>query len=343
MIRLFTGIHDMTSRTLVDPELVAGLDMPMPRAVDHASLAEYRAWIGEMVAALPKPPPEVSERVQLEERLVPGPVGAPPVRMLVYTPKDRGEELLPALLHIHGGGFVSCSAEIADARNRALVAESRCVVVSVDYRLAPETPYPGPVEDCYAGLKWLHSSAAVLGVDPERIVVGGESAGGGLAAALCLLARDRGKVRPCFQYLSEPMLDDRSAGSDHPHVGQFIWTREQNRFGWSSMLKDLGDGAIPPYASPARAEDLAGLPPAFIQVGAIDLFLEESLEYARRLTRAGVSVELHVWPGAYHAFSGFDTHVAREARRVAHAALRRAMHGTVTQPPRDGTALRSRE
>ena len=174
---------------------------------------------------------------------------------------------------------------------------------------------------------WLHASATEHGIDPARILVAGESAGAGLAAALCLLARDRGEVRPCFQYLAEPMLDHRSVDSDHLHTGHIGWTRDHNRFAWSSLLGSKMDEPVSPYASPSRAEDFSGLPPTFIHIGAIDLFLEESLEYARRLTRAGVPVELHVWPGAYHAFGAIDAHVSREARRVARTAVRRALHG----------------
>ena len=200
-----------------------------------------------------------------------------------------------------------------------------CVVVSVDYRLAPETPFPGPVEDCYAALLWLHGAADELGIDPARIMIAGESAGAGLVAGLCLLARDRGAVVPVFQYLAEPMLDHRSVESDHPHTGHFGWTRDHNRFGWNSMLG--GAETVSPYCSPATTEDLSGLPSTYIHIGAIDLFLEESVDYARRLTRAGVSVELHVWPGAFHAFGSTDCHVSREARRVARTAIKRALWG----------------
>lgn len=132
---------------------------------------------------------------------------------------------------------------------------------------------------------------------------------------------------PCFQYLAEPMLDHRSSASDHPHTGHFGWTHDHNRFGWDALLGDMDRSAVPGHTSPALAEDLSGLPPTYIHIGAIDLFLEESLEYARRLTRAGVPVELHVWPGAFHAFGVYDAHVSREARRVARTAIKRALNG----------------
>lgn len=322
------------SRHLVDPELLAGLDRHLPETLNADTLARYRAMLVEMVAAIPKPASEAMRRVHCDVRHVPGPDGAPDVRVLVYTPGDRGDTPLPAILHIHGGGFVSGVAAMSDPNSRAYVANMDCVLVSVDYRLAPETPFPGPVEDCYAALRWLQSAADTLGIDAGRIAIAGESAGAGLAAALGLMARDRGLVRPCFQYLAEPMLDHRSADSDHPHAGHVGWSRAHNRFGWSAMLGETGAGPVSSYASPAIADDLSGLPPTYIHVGAIDLFLEESIEYARRLTRAGVPVELHVWPGAYHAFGAIDSHVACEARRVARTALRRALHPA--SPPIEG-------
>lgn len=314
------------SRYLVDPELAIGLDTNMPAyKLDAETLPTYRQMLLEMVAAIPKPTSEAMINVRREDRLVPGLEGAPDVRVLVYTPGDRGTDPLPVMLHIHGGGFVSGSADMSDPNSRSFAVEMNCVVVSVDYRLAPETPYPGPVEDCYAALLWVQSSAAELGVDPARIMIAGESAGAGLVAGLCQLARDRGVVKPLFQYLAEPMLDHRSVDSDHPHTGHFGWTRDHNRFGWESMLG--GAEVVSPYCSPATAQDLSGLPPSFIHIGAIDLFLEESIDYARRLARAGVSVELHVWPGAFHAFGSTDCHVTREARRVARTAIKRALWG----------------
>ena len=314
------------SRHLVDPELAVGLDTNMPAyKLDAETLPTYRQMLLDMVAAIPKPTSEAMINVRRDERLVPGPEGSPDVRVLVYTPGDKGDAILPAMLHIHGGGFVSGSADMSDPNSRSYAVEMNCVVVSVDYRLAPETPFPGPVEDCYAALLWLQSAAAELGVDPARIMIAGESAGAGLVASLCQLARDRGTVTPVFQYLAEPMLDHRSVDSDHPHTGHFGWTRDHNRFGWNSMLG--GAETVSPYCSPATAEDLSGLPPTYIHIGAIDLFLEESVDYARRLTRAGVSVELHVWPGAFHAFGSTDCHVSREARRVARTAIKRALWG----------------
>jgi acetyl esterase/lipase len=209
------------------------------------------------------------------------------------------------------------------------VREIGCVVVSVDYRLAPDTPHPGPVEDCYAALRWFHANAAALGVDSGRIAIGGESAGGGLAAALALLARDRAEVPVVFQLLIYPMLDDRTVISPEPHpfAGEFIWTAQSNRFGWRALLgQEPGSPGVSPYAAAARAENLAGLPPAFVSVGALDLFLDENIAYAQRLLRAGVPSELHVYPGAYHGFDlAFEADVTRRFRRDSLQALKRAL------------------
>jgi acetyl esterase/lipase len=227
------------------------------------------------------------------------------VRVLVYIPKNVSTPL-PALLWIHGGGYVFGSAEQDDLQVKSIVSTVECAAVSVDYRLAPETPHPGPVEDCYAALKWLYMHAGELGVDATRIAIGGASAGGGLTAGLALLTRDRGEVPLAFQLLIYPMLDDRTVTSaePHPYTGEYIWTTDANRFGWTALLgQEPGGPDVSPYAAAARAEHLEGLPSTFISVGALDLFLEEDLEYARRLMRAGVPTELHVYSGAFHGFN----------------------------------------
>ena len=175
---------------------------------------------------------------------------------------------------------------------KTLVSEVGCAVVSVDYRLAPESPFPAGVEDCYAALEWTHTQASALGIDPERIAIGGGSAGGGLAAALGLLARDRGRaLRVAFQVLLVPMLDDRTVVSadPHPYTGEFIWTPLNNQVGWTALLGGApgGDG-VSPYAAPARAESVVGLPPTYISTVSFDLFLEENLQNAWRPTRVCV-------------------------------------------------------
>lgn len=314
----------MTDTSRVAPELVPALEF-FPDLDFSQGMEAFRAGFG--ARALPPLPPEL-EAVHCDEHFIPGLTGAPDVRVLHYTPPGASREPRPALLHIHGGGYVLGSPEINDAGNRAMALDQDCVVVSVDYRLAPETIFPGALEDCYVALCWLHDNAAALGVDPARIAVAGESAGGGHAVALALHARDRGGPAICFQLLDAPMLDDRTGTSadPHPHCGHFVWTPEKNRFGWRSLLGvEPGGPDVPEAAVPARARTYAGLPPAFISVGALDLFLEEDMEFARRLTRAGVPVELHVIPGAYHGFG-----LAQGAPQVAqlaqwrHNALARA-------------------
>jgi acetyl esterase/lipase len=200
----------------------------------------------------------------------------------------------PALLWIHGGGYVVGTARQDDDLCRRFARELGVTVAAVDYRLAPEHPYPAPLEDCYAALTWL---AALPAVDPARVAIGGASAGGGLAAGLALLARDRGEVKPALQLLAYPMLDDRS-GSTPQNPNYRLWGPKSNRFGWAAYLGN----ADPNVAVPARHQDLSGLPPAWIGVGTHDLFHDEDLAYAERLTAAGVPCQLEVVPGAFHGF-----------------------------------------
>ena len=226
-------------------------------------------------------------------------------------------------------GAPRITADLNDGSNRSLAAELDCVVVSVDYRLAPETRFPGAVEDAYAALTWLHAEAETLRVDRGRIAIGGESAGGGHAAALAIYARDRGEIPILFQSLDSPMLDDRTGATSepHPYCGEFVWPPANNRYGWKALLGIEPGGPDTPYgAAPARVADLAGLPPAFILVGALDLFLEEDLEYARRLIRAGVPAELHVLPGAFHGFgaAGPAAPQVQTTLRLRREALARA-------------------
>jgi acetyl esterase/lipase len=319
----------MSSRHLVDPELLPALETFQSFEMTRELLGPIRERHKQMLAALPVPPQDPS--IVFEERKVPG-LRGPDVGVLIYRPREAGDAL-PAILHIHGGGYVVGTASMMDAALRVWAAKLGCVVVSVDYRLAPETPHPGPVEDCYAALKWLHDNADALSVDRGRIAVAGESAGGGLAAGLALLARDRGEVPLAFQLLIMPMIDDRTCIRDepHPYTGEFVWTRSSNRFGWTALLgQEPGGPDVPPYAAAARVENLSGLPPAFISVGALDLFLDENVDYALRLTRAGVPAELHVYPGAYHGFQAAVTsRVVLDADRDALAALRRALHPAV--------------
>lgn len=250
--------------------------------------------------------------VPVERKVIPGAKGHPDVAIYIINAKPG--EARPAILHTHGGGFVVGTAAQNIADLQELCVELGCVAVTVDYRLAPETTYQGSVEDNYTGLKWLHSNAAGLGADPARIAVMGESAGGGHAALLAIAARDRGEVPLAFQCLVYPMLDDRTGSTRKvpAHVGRLIWTAESNRFGWKSFLgREPGGRNVPAAAVPARVANLAGLPPAFIGVGSIDLFHEEDVEYARRLNDAAVATELIVVPGAFHGFDGLGKYAPK--------------------------------
>jgi len=312
----------MDSSHLVDPELKPLLALFPTMTLTAENLEPMRARRLPMPAGDPVP-------VELTRLSVPGPAGAPEVPLHIYRPSGA-EKPLPTILHLHGGGYVAGSADTLEPVHRGLTHALQCMIVSADYRLAPETAFPGNVEDAYAALAWTATKGAEHGIDIGRIGVMGESAGGGLAAALALLARDRGEYPLAFQHLIYPMLDDRTCvlADPHPYAGEFVWNADSNRFGWASLLGQApGSADVSPYAAAARAEDLGGLPPTFIATGALDLFLEEDLEYARRLMRAGVAVELHVYPGAFHAFNVVPgAAVASNARRDSLEALRRALH-----------------
>jgi len=313
----------------VDPSLLPGLDIMQPFELSNEALPAIRAGMNEMAAMAPEPE---DTGVTWRDHAVRVPAGHD-IRVRVYAPADA-EQGLPAILQIHGGGFVMGTLQISHAANLLTAGAVNAVVAAVDYRLAPETPAPGSVEDCYAALNWLVSEAGSLGIDAARIAVRGESAGGGLAAALCQLARDRGGPAILHQNLIYPMLDDRTCMAQHPeHVGAFVWTPQANAFGWAALLgSDPGGNSAPEYAVPARAENLSGLPSAFIAVGALDLFLAENLAYAQRLIAAGVSTELHVYAGAYHGFDVLpEAEPAMRMKQDALAAMTRALYPGIGQ------------
>ncbi len=235
--------------------------------------------------------------------------GAPDVKVWIIDRRRTTGRPTPAVLHIHGGGFVSGVPAMNFGVLKKLSAELDCLVVSVDYRLAPWTKFPGALEDNHAALGWLHANAASLRIDPARIAVMGDSAGGGHAAMLAIAARDRGEFAPlAFQLLIYPMLDDRTGSTcspSSPLMGAQMWTAAHNVFGWTSLLGLPAGSEAPPHgAVPARVEDLRGLPPAWIGVGTLDLFHDEDIAYAQRLRAAGVPVALQVVEGAYHGFDG---------------------------------------
>lgn len=266
--------------------------------------------------------------VTFDERTVPGAPGGPPVPVRIYRRRGAGGERQPGIVSIHGGGFTMGSLASDQVSATDLVLTTGAVVVSVDYRRAPEHPGTAPVEDCYAALRFLADEADALGVDATRLATFGVSAGGGLSAGVALLARDRGGPALALQVLGYPMLDDRCATPsmrDLPPYG--IWDREQNLEGWAHLLGATrgGDG-VSEYAAPARARDLSGLAPAFVEVGALDGLRDESIAYAARLLEAGVPVDLHVYAGAFHSVElvAPEASISEQIRQARLAAFRRA-------------------
>ena len=286
----------MTTKHLLDAQLHPLLELMPPFELDDELLPQMRNSPA-MVTELGDP----SEHgVTREEIHAPNGSG-PDVRALLYKPSAQAATGA-GYLHVHGGGYVMGTPENSDPVNLAICAQLGAVVLSVDYRLAPEHPIPAPLDDCYAGLAWLHEQAPALGVERDRIGIGGESAGGGLAAALAIKARDAGEYAVCHQHLTYPMLDDRTGSAEQPGdplVGEFLWRRQSNQFGWRSYL-----GGAPAEAPqvPVRLEDFAGLPPTWMATAALDLFRDENLDYAHKLMQAGVRTELISYPAACHGF-----------------------------------------
>jgi acetyl esterase/lipase len=313
---------------MIDPELEAVLDfMPVINLEDPV---EARREFEKLIVAMRTPMPE-EELLDIEDRMIPGSEGDPEVSVRVYRPKavaaDPGTTV-PGILQIHGGGFIVGSVEAEHAGAVLTAAHLGAVLVSVEYRLAPEHPYPAGLHDCYAALCFVHAEAAALGVDPERIALTGASAGGGLAAATALLARDRGGPPVCFQMLHIPELDDRlETPSMQKFVDSPLWNRPLAVKSWQFYLGDLaGKDDVPIYAAPARATDLAGLPPAYVSTAENDPLRDEGIAYALAMLQAGVSVELHQFPGTFHG-SALVTGaaVSRRGAQEASVVLRRAL------------------
>lgn len=288
----------MTTRHLLDPEIIPALNAFPQFSLDKESLPVIRQAAAQAVQLADAD----AHGVKREEVVLPGwSDGAPDVRCLVYQPKNR-TGVTGAYLHLHGGGYILGAPEGSDQHNVNLVSRLGIVIVSVDYRLAPEHPAPAALNDSYAGLAWMHQNAEEIVIDPDRIAIGGESAGGGLAAALALFARDRGEYPICFQLLTYPMIDDRTGSDDHPGdplTGEFVWTRARNQLGWAYYLGDT-DPSAP--VVPARAASLKGLPPTWLSTAALDLFRDENITYAKRLLQDCVPTELILYPGACHGF-----------------------------------------
>jgi acetyl esterase/lipase len=302
--------------------------LPTDRTLDLNKMSAARARMKKLVTELLASMPPV-EGVTSQDQFASASSGDHPVRVRVYRANDQ-QNKLPALFWIHGGGYVMGDIDQDDRLMKQLVRRIGCVAVSVDYRLAPECPFPTPVEDCYAGLKWLFAHADELDVEPSRIAIGGPSGGGGLTAGLGLMTRDRKEVQVAFQLLIYPMIDDRNTTpASHAITDPRVWNRESNRLGWKAYLGRDGGGAdVSPYAAASRATDLTKLPPTYISVGTLDLFVDENIEYAQRLIQAGVPTELHVYPGAFHGFDLFapSAKVSKQFKADRDNALRRALH-----------------
>lgn len=287
--------------------------------------AETLAAARQGLAKMSRPP---LPQPNWTEQIVTGLRGNPDVKLYVINAGERAAAR-PAILHMHGGGFIVGSARDGLHRLQQIASELDCIIVTVEYRLAPETRFAGSLDDNYAGLKWLYDHAGKLGADRSRIAVMGESAGGGHAAMLAIAARNRGEVPLAFQALTYPMLDDRTGSTVRkpPYQGAILWTPEANRFAWTSFLGvAAGSRHVPSGSVPAREENLAGLPPTFIGVGSIDLFVDEDTDYARRLLDAGVLTELVVMPGCFHGFEMMESApVVRRYKQHFMAALRQGL------------------
>lgn len=316
------------ARAPFDPEIAPAFEAMAASAVPLSRGTLRREGVDRMAP----PNDEVigGRAVDWEDRLIPGPEGAPDMEITIFRPRGRADEALPALYDMHGGGMVEGHRSWDAARIVDLVAELAVVGVTVEYRLAPEDPYPAGVEDCYAGFAWLARNAAALGVDPARIVAMGGSAGGGFTAAVALLARDRRGPRMAGQLLLSPMLDNTcSTVSCRQFDGIRTYEREEGIFCWACVLGDdlASSEDAPAYAAPARAADLSDLPTAFIEVGSAEPFRDESVEYASRIWAAGGQAELHVWAGGCHGFDIYapGAEITRAALAARSSWLRRVL------------------
>ena len=266
--------------------------------------------------------------VVVTERVIPVPGGDSQLQITVLSPA-RQHSRLPGILHLHGGGMVSGTRMFGVDAYLPFVAEGEAVVVTVDYRLAPEHPDPAPVEDCYGTLVWMAGAATELGIDGDRLIVAGASAGGGLAAGTALMARDRGFPNITHQVLDFPMIDDRFATHSSQMLdGEGTWDRNDNLFGWTALLGDRrGREGVSSYAAPARADDVSGLPATYLACGTADGFRDEALAYADRLNKAGVLVDLHLWGGGFHGFEFVapDASLSKAAVRTRDDFVRRAL------------------
>jgi acetyl esterase/lipase len=315
----------MSRRDLIDPEARVPLDQlleALPGGFNAIpDIVQRRATVEAMLAGIEVPD---NPNVTKEDRTVPGPDGEPDISVRIYRPRNAQGDL-PGVYFIHGGGMILGNVQGEDPVATLICDQVGAIVVSVEYRLSPEHPHPAPVEDCYAGLVWMAKNAQELGFDANRLGIYGGSAGGGLTIATALLARDRGGPAITFMMPIYPMIDDtNTTASSHEITDIGIWDREGNIQAWEWYL---GGKPADQYAAPTRAADLSGLPPAFIDVGTVDLFRDEDISFAQRLMQAGVPVEMHVHPGSYHAAETFAADAALSQRTWALRidALKRAL------------------
>jgi acetyl esterase/lipase len=316
--------------TPYDPELVESLEFiaEVIGGFDAIlDLAERRT----ATEALTKPMLDlitVPDGFTYEERSVPSLDEAPDITLLIYRP-PLSPTPAPVIYMVHGGGMTMGDARLGLDQVLEWASEFNLAVVSVEYRLAPECPFPGPVQDCYAGLVWTVNHAAEFGINPDRVIVSGGSAGAGLGASMVLMARDKGGPSICGQMLNAPMLDDRNdTVSSLQMAGLGIWHHIANEEGWRALLGDAaGTPGVSPYAAAARAEDLSGLPPTFIDVGSAETFRDEAIDFANRIWATGGQAELHVWAGGFHGFTGLapDAAVSKAAKAAQVDWLRRLL------------------
>lgn len=323
-----------------DPELIAPLARMMANDTGEMTEASILASRGQVDTWFPSFEEAVGDKpIDYADYSAPGPDGAPDVIVTVFSPRGLKEDVaagrkapVGALYDIHGGGMMVGNRRMDVPRLLDLVMEFGVVAATVEYRLAPEHPDPAPVEDCHAGLVWLANSAAEFGIDPEKIIVMGGSAGGGLSAGVALICRDRGTVRLAGQLLLCPMIDDTNTTlSSYQYLEGTTWTRQRNLLGWRSLLGDrVGTDAVSIYAAPYRATDLSNLPPAFIEAGSAEMFRDENVEYANRIWAVGGSAELHVWSGGFHGFDFFapETELARAAIDARRSWIKRILRAT---------------
>lgn len=312
----------------LDPELAAVLTVVHEHLSPTITAEDIEELRTNPMFAVPDEDLTRNGTVRLEDLSVPGPAGAPEISLLVLRPVGLAAGA-PVFYHMHGGGMIIGNNRTGVGSVLDWAVEHGAVVVSVEYRLAPEHPDPAPIEDCYAGLLRTHELATEMGGDPNRIVVTGASAGGGLAAGVALLARDRGGPRLLGQLLMCPMLDDRLVTPSSQELdGEGIWDATSNLTGWHALLGERRGGSdVSSYAAPARAADLTGLPTSFVDVGSVETFRDEDIHYAARLLQAGVQTELHVWPGGFHGFDGMapQASLSRTASETRSAWIRRLL------------------